>query len=189
MRLFQRACTRAGVQLRYSQGFNPRPKLSLPLPRTVAVESEDDLLCIYVDSSSEDIDTEKLEREITNQLPPGCEIVSVEIVKEKISFIPSAVTYVLPLKPEFLDEKLKNRVDELMAEESINVTRTIAAKAKVRNIDVRGYLRSVDFDREDVIVNCNITPSGTIRVDEIFSLLGLDQDKLTAPIRRRNIEW
>ena len=44
IRLFERACVRAGIKLVYSQGFNPHPKLSLPLPRTVGVESDDDLL-------------------------------------------------------------------------------------------------------------------------------------------------
>ncbi|MBW7991664.1 MAG: DUF2344 domain-containing protein, partial [Planctomycetes bacterium] len=35
--VFQRACVRAGIEIRYSQGFNPRPRLSLPLPRPVGV--------------------------------------------------------------------------------------------------------------------------------------------------------
>ena len=46
--LFQRACVRAGIDLCYSQGFNPRPKLSLPLPRPVGVESDDELLAVRV---------------------------------------------------------------------------------------------------------------------------------------------
>jgi radical SAM-linked protein len=43
-RVLQRACARADLPVRYSEGFNPHPKLSLPLPRPVGVESDDELL-------------------------------------------------------------------------------------------------------------------------------------------------
>ena len=48
LKVFQRACVRAGIKIQYSQGFNPRPKLSLPLPRSVGVETDEDLLCLRV---------------------------------------------------------------------------------------------------------------------------------------------
>ena len=50
LRVFQRACVRAGIEIQYTEGFNPRPKLSLGLPRTVGVESEDDLVQLKVHS-------------------------------------------------------------------------------------------------------------------------------------------
>ena len=43
--MLQRALIRAGVRLIYSQGFNPRPRLSLPLPRAVGVRSDCEMLC------------------------------------------------------------------------------------------------------------------------------------------------
>ena len=49
VRLLERACVRAGLRLRYSEGFNPHPKLSLPLPRPVGVESDEELLCLWVE--------------------------------------------------------------------------------------------------------------------------------------------
>ena len=48
IRVFQRACVRAGVQIAYSQGFNPHQKMSLVPPRSVGVESNDDLLCLWL---------------------------------------------------------------------------------------------------------------------------------------------
>ena len=43
MRAIQRSLIRSGVNLLYSQGYNPRPRLSLPLPKSVGLESEDEL--------------------------------------------------------------------------------------------------------------------------------------------------
>lgn len=44
MRLFQRAFKRAGLPLKHTQGFNPRPSVSIALPLSVGVESVCELL-------------------------------------------------------------------------------------------------------------------------------------------------
>ena len=44
MRLFQRAFKRAGLSLTHTQGFNPRPSVSIALPLSVGVESRCELL-------------------------------------------------------------------------------------------------------------------------------------------------
>ena len=44
MRLFQRAFKRAGLLLTHTQGFNPRPSVSIALPMSVGVESCCELL-------------------------------------------------------------------------------------------------------------------------------------------------
>ncbi len=49
MRLFQRAFKRAGLPLTHTQGFNPRPSVSIALPLSVGVESECELLDFELD--------------------------------------------------------------------------------------------------------------------------------------------
>lgn len=44
MRLFQRAFKRAGLPLTHTQGYNPRPSVSIALPLSVGVESSCELL-------------------------------------------------------------------------------------------------------------------------------------------------
>ena len=44
MRLFQRAFKRADLHLKHTQGFNPRPSVSIALPMSVGVESVCELL-------------------------------------------------------------------------------------------------------------------------------------------------
>ena len=44
MRLFQRAFKRAGLPLTHTQGFNPRPSVSIALPLSVGVESNCEIL-------------------------------------------------------------------------------------------------------------------------------------------------
>lgn len=49
MRLFQRAFKRAGLPLKHTQGFNPRPSVSIALPLSVGVESCCELLDFDLD--------------------------------------------------------------------------------------------------------------------------------------------
>lgn len=62
MRLFQRAFKRSGLHLKHTQGFNPRPSVSIALPLSVGVES----FCELLDFELEDTEftcldiTEKL---------------------------------------------------------------------------------------------------------------------------------
>ena len=49
MRLFQRAFQRAKLPLKHTQGFNPRPSVSIALPLSVGVESRCELLDFELD--------------------------------------------------------------------------------------------------------------------------------------------
>lgn len=52
MRVFQRAFKRAGLPLTHTQGFNPRPSVSIALPLSVGVESVCELLDFDLDGDS-----------------------------------------------------------------------------------------------------------------------------------------
>ena len=49
MRVFQRAFKRAGLPLTHTQGFNPRPSVSIALPLSVGTESHCELLDFDID--------------------------------------------------------------------------------------------------------------------------------------------
>jgi len=189
LRLFQRACVRAGIELRYSQGFNPRPKLSLPLPRAVGVESEDELLSMEVYGSKQIFDTEKLTLTLSAQLPVGCELISVDVAEKKPSPKPSHATYIFQLNQQVGLEDVKTRIEHVMECKSINMQRRIDKNANYRSIDVRPFLKSIEIDGTVLEIKCDISMAGSIRIDEILQLLELDADKLASPIRRKVVNW
>lgn len=185
--VFQRAFVRAGIKVQYSQGFNPRSRLSLPLPRSVGVESDDELLCVRVWG----FDAEEFTARLSAELPEGCELAGVDAVKGKAAFRAKTATYVFRVRQREVNEELKGNIRGLLASERVELERRIDARGNVRNVEVRGFVKSVEFnDGEGIItVECNISPSGTIRVDEILQLLGLDVEDLTGPIKRTKVEW
>ena len=194
LRVFQRACVRAGISVHYSQGFNPRPKISLPLPRSVGVESDDELLCLRVavdpDELRVTIHESRIKAELSAQLPEGCELISINTAQPGRSFQPCSATYDFTILPEYLNESLRARIGHLLASESLNVQRQKDKKnLKLKNVDVRNYLKSIKLDDRSIIVECNISSAGSIRIEEILRLLELDEGKLASPIRRKNVQW
>jgi radical SAM-linked protein len=187
LRVFQRACVRVGIRVCHSEGFNPRPKLSLPLPRPVGVEADDELLCLRILGEANE---SRIMTELSAQLPEGCELLSVHIPRAGTSFQPCSATYVLPIHREYLDEKMSKLAERLLGSESIPIQRRTDAKGlHIKNVDVRGFLKSIKFDNQGIIVECVIGSAGSIRVDEILGLLDLDEAKLSGPIRRTNVQW
>ena len=198
LRVFQRAFVRAGLRIEHSQGFNPRPKLSLPLPRTVGIETDDDLLCVRVqceegrvahDPRAADF-ASRIKVGLSAQLPAGCELLSVSLAEPNTSFQPCFATYVLPMRQEYVDDRLTVRTERLLASESLSLRRqTDGRNLKFKDVDVRPFLKSIELDDKGIVVECVISSAGSIRVDEILNLLELDVEKLAGPVRRANIEW
>lgn len=198
-RVFQRACIRAGIKMVYSQGFNPHPRLSLPLPRSVGVEADGDLLCLWVqcekpvDSQSGTpalfFDVKRFRETLAGQLPEGFRLISVSVADAKTSVQPASAAYVFRVRQEFIDEKLKTAIKSLPANKTLNIERQVDETGKIRNIDVRPFLNSVEFVGENVAVECKVGSTGSIRVEEILRLLKLDEEKLASPVRRTNIQW
>lgn len=75
MRLFQRAFKRAGLPLTHTQGFNPRPSVSIALPLSVGVESSCELLDFDLDGES--VSCEEMKRRLNAALVDGVRVLSV----------------------------------------------------------------------------------------------------------------
>lgn len=200
LRVLQRACVRAGVEIRYTEGFNPHPKLSLGLPRTVGVESEDDLLQLKVHTkrqpenqsaaSTLPLDCDQLKKKLSEQLPQGCQLLTVSLSKNKAPLQPTSATYILPVRRKHINKKLKAAIKRLLESESLSLQRwTDEKRTKSKIVDVRGFLKSIRVSEGAVIVECRVSSAGSIRVNEILKLLELDVEKLAGPIRRTAVEW
>ena len=71
MRLFQRAFKRAGLKLTHTQGFNPRPSVSIALPLSVGVESYCELLDFDLEES---VDSALLPQLLNDKLVTGVQV-------------------------------------------------------------------------------------------------------------------
>lgn len=75
MRLFQRAFKRAGLPLTHTQGFNPRPSVSIALPLSVGVESSCELLDFDLDGVA--VSCDEIRDRLNGALVEGVRVISV----------------------------------------------------------------------------------------------------------------
>ena len=82
MRTLQRAIKRAGIPIRYSEGFNPHELISILLPLSVGTAS----LCQIADIRvREDVDIAALPTQLTAVMPEGIRVIEAYEPQRKVS--------------------------------------------------------------------------------------------------------
>jgi len=196
-RVFQRAFARAALPVRYSEGFNPHPRMSLPLPRPVGVAAEEELLVARLCEGGGAVENRAereaaVKRTLDEQLPEGMEVLAVDLVRAGASFHPQSAEYVLPLRVEEradLAERLNDGIAQVMESERCMVERASGEGRAARPVDVRPFLLSVRLEGGTLIVQHRTGGAGSIRVEEILPLFGLSLQDLAGPVRRTNVIW
>ena len=82
MRLFQRAFKRAGLPLTHTQGYNPRPSVSIALPLSVGVESRCELLDFDLDADA--VSCNEILKRLNCALVEGVKVLQVYTSDRKI---------------------------------------------------------------------------------------------------------
>ncbi len=90
IKLWYRAFRRAGIDLAYSEGFNPHPKISVAAPLALGITSEADLMDIYTTGF---ISPHSFTTCVSRQLPPGMEIVQVYNIATVLPSLQAQVRY------------------------------------------------------------------------------------------------
>jgi radical SAM-linked protein len=194
MRVIQRAIIRSGIGLIYSQGYNPHPKLSLPLPRNVGLASDDELFCVRILASCGQESGKFLFADsIAEQLPKGFELISVEIHNQPVTYRSVEVEYLVKVnlseKTQQFFADIQKINEQIRAGREILIERTVNQEGDVKTIDVGKYLKLFETAEQGVRVLCKVLPTGTIRPDEILKLLGIEPCEISRSIIRKQVNW
>ncbi len=90
MRLWERALRRAQISLAYSEGFSPHPRISLAAPLPVGITSEAELMDVFI---ARLVSPHWFTTAVSQQLPPGIEILGVYQVALTMPSLQSQVRY------------------------------------------------------------------------------------------------
>ena len=143
MRLFQRAFKRAGLALKHTQGFNPRPSVSIALPLSLGVESCCELLDFDLDG--EPVANEEILARLNRALVEGVKVLSVYDEGAKIkhlAFLECNVDleYDGGISPEAIDQirGLFNREEVVVEKKGKNGITQQNIIPMIRKLDVSG---------------------------------------------------
>ena len=145
MRLFQRAFKRAGLNLTHTQGFNPRPSVSIALPLSLGVESLCELLDFDLDGDA--VSCDEIMLRLNNALVEGVRVKTVYEDGAKLKHL-ALLDCCVELEydkgiPQNAEEKLK----ELFSREML----TVEKKGKNGTVqqDIIPMIRSIDLRQLD----------------------------------------
>jgi len=185
LRLFRRALARADIPVRFSEGFNPHQRMTIPLPRPVGVSSEAEAIVIETDKAIDPADA--LQR-LQAQMPEGIGLQGVRALAAGERPQPDEARYRLLLESAAPPE-WSARVDELMASETVVVARTDPKSKKSRSVNIKPYIVGIELAGDAVEFTLRVTGEGSARPAEIAGLLGFDPTSINHRIHRQEVRW
>ncbi len=158
-RAFTRTLRKFGVPLRYSQGFNPHPKLNILLGLPVGVEGLGEV--VEVELTEEGFDFHSFIAHSSSFLPEGLKFKSFVKLSPKESLIEriERVTYLIKPKKDFNLEALKGE-------------RGVTRKGK--EINLKEWILSVSYLEGRVRVDLRVDGGKTLNLQDILNLMDLD---------------
>lgn len=208
MRVMGRIASRAGIPIRYSQGFNPRPALSLPCPRPVGVASEDDLLVLAVEDEPSaaqgqsvpaapgqppvrgTMDESELLDRLNRHAPAGMRFFKARPLAGSRAPQPTGAEYELPLPDERLGD-VAERLGALECLDSWPVARSRGRDDEPQGIiDLRPLTAELKLEGPALRMRLVAGEGGTwARPGEVLRLLGLDDRTDLASTVRRHVDY
>lgn len=168
-RLWERLLRRANLQLAFSEGFHPKPRISFPSALALGVEALDEIVELEVLGAMPLAD---IETKIRHHLPTGMMLLSLEspqyiLGKAKVE----SSTYRILIPDEQLDA-LNARVAEVLEQATIEVQRD---KTKTITCDVTHEHFSLGLEDRFLMIRLPTIDGASIRPSELLGYLGLEE--------------
>ena len=178
MRLFQRAFKRAGLPLKHTQGFNPRPSVSIAMPMSVGVESVCELLDFDLDGES--VTCDEILSRLNQTLAEGVRVLQVYDNGKKIRDLSLLHCQVTLEYDRGIPENTVPTLQELFVRESLIVPKK--GKNGMQEQDVIPLIKRMNVIRageQELILDCVICcQNPTLNPMQIVAAIGLHLPKL-----------
>lgn len=145
MRLFQRAFKRADLPLKHTQGYNPRPSVSIALPLSVGVDSVCELLDFELDGL--DVSCEEITRRLNQFLVSGVKVYKTYADGRKLRDLALLDCTVALEYDRGVPDNADTALRELFARESLLVTKK--TKNGIQDQDIIPMIKKLDVVRAD----------------------------------------
>lgn len=174
-RVFERAIRRAGINMSYSEGFNPRPKISFGFALAVGTEGERE----YVDVDLQrEIDLGEALARVQEQLPPGIRLLqgcTLDQGAKSLMAVLNAASYRMrvPMALPIQAERLQEAVSAWLGREHVNYLRY--SKKGPTDKDIRPWVKQLEakIQGDEILFDLEVEMgnSGSVRPEEVLASL------------------
>jgi radical SAM-linked protein len=173
IRLFERAIRRTNLPIRMTEGFNPHPRISLPMALGIGIESYDEIMEIELDRW---VSPNEIKSRFMAEIPEEIKILDIVPFHRSKKVRIDSVEYEISM-PELtfdIDVKIKN-----FLEQKEFVVRRVLEK-ETKSVDIRKYVQAVSRNNNKLILRIAVTDCGTARPEEVLDALNIE---LTSDVR------
>lgn len=153
VRTVTKAITRAGIPVRYSEGFNPHPRFSFATAMSIGLQSEYELLDIRL---SKTVDPEALLVALNQNLTPECEGEEAYLPSTKFTDIAYS-SYRIEIRTEGASAALADACAAALGASPVTVFKR--SKSGDRDTDISPFIKSVQatFENGAIVIHAVLT--------------------------------
>lgn len=185
LRMLTRALVRARWPLAWTRGFNPRPRVVLPLPRGLGAASDSELAVVdlWADPSAAE-----LAAGLASALPAGCTLRHIVTLDPRCMPRARGVVYEVALAADDA-ARVAGGLPALAGAATLVVQRTADPRRPPRPVDIRTSIETLTLDGGHLHLHLRVENQRTARPSEILTLLGLPADAYAHRVRRTKVDW
>ena len=182
MRVFARSFKIAELDIKYSQGYNPHPRMSFAQPLSLGYSSVSEYLEFETVSNH-------TEEELLNMLRPllseGIEILFIEefdLGKSSFAAETVAAEFRITFESDRTEEELRSILEEYLSQPQIIALKRMKKTKRLEETDIKGKIRQITISKPDkVVMDCvldqgsasNLSPEPLIQSFMEFAKLGV----------------
>ena len=183
LRVFKRAFKVMGLDIRYSNGYNPHPKMSFAQPLSLGYSS----LCEYLEFETiTPHDPESLKEDLAKNLPRDLAITELFQFDSEVKTLAAesdACEYRIFVPFEGTEEEFRDLFTSYMAQDRITALKKMKNTKTLEEVDIKDKIRSwkVSKEGDNAVIDCildsgshsNLSPELVIKSFLDFSKLPL----------------
>lgn len=185
LRVFKRIFKVTGLDIKYSQGYNPHPKMGFAQPLSLGYSS----ICEYLEFETvTPHDTEEMKELIQSNLPHDVIITELfEFISDAKSLAAEAdaCRYRISLPFEGTEDEFRDLFSAYMSQEKITAMKKMKKSKTLEEVEIKDKIRSWNVYKEDglAVIDClldsgshsNLSPELVIKSFLDYSKLDLER--------------
>lgn len=173
--LFQRTLFQNKVDVKFSEGFNPHPRMSIAYPLPLGIESNSEYMEIYLNS---EVDLDDFVNKMNERLPIGIKIVEAKYDDdESVSNKVKSVVYAFKLLNTFYDKNkdidIAKELDKVNDMDIVEIERK-RKKGKRRIFvkeNAKDYLNRLELKDNAIYAYIKMSEQGSLKPALVFDIL------------------
>ena len=195
LRMFKRAFKKTGLALKYSQGFNPHPKMGFAQPLSLGYSSRCELIEFETQMPHT---TGELMEKLRNEMPEGIKLLSCFELDENIKSLASdadAAEYKIWIPTDLSEKELKAAMEEYLAMGEITAMKRMKKTKKMEPVNIRNMIRHLEISKVGefamikALLDCgsksNCSPE--LIISSFCKISGIDTPRYDMEVERINI--